>query len=126
MFSRTVRRRLFWKSCLCPALCKTPCKTKTCLRFTRELVDIESITGNEGPVGDFLHRELCRLGYQARKTVVEGTRVNVFATLLEQPHPAVVFSTHMDTVPPSFRPRKTQIASMDAVPAMPRELLPHK
>ena len=73
---------------------------KDVFALTRELVDIESITGNEGPVGDFLHRELCRLGYQARKTVVEGTRVNVFATLLEQPHPAVVFSTHMDTVPP--------------------------
>jgi acetylornithine deacetylase len=70
------------------------------LALTRQLVDIESITGNEGPVGDFLHRELCRLGYQARKMVAEGTRANVFATSSEQPRPAVVFSTHMDTVPP--------------------------
>jgi acetylornithine deacetylase len=61
---------------------------------------MQSITGNEGPVGDFLHRELCRLGYQARKVPVEGARANVWATLPEQPHPAVVFSTHMDTVPP--------------------------
>ena len=68
--------------------------------FTRQLVDIESITGNEGRVGEFLYRELCRLGYQANKIPVEGTRCNVFATSPEQPRPAVVFSTHMDTVPP--------------------------
>jgi acetylornithine deacetylase len=68
--------------------------------FTRQLVDIESITGNEGPVGDFLHGELCRLGYQASKMPVEGARKNIFATYPENPRPAIVFSTHMDTVPP--------------------------
>ena len=68
--------------------------------FTRQLVDIESVTGNEGAVAEFLYRELCRLGYQANKIPVEGTRCNVFATSPEQPRPAVVFSTHMDTVPP--------------------------
>ncbi|MBZ5706911.1 MAG: M20/M25/M40 family metallo-hydrolase, partial [Acidobacteriia bacterium] len=68
--------------------------------LTRQLVDIESITGNEGPVGEFLYRELCRLGYQASKVPVEGARCNVFATSPEQPRPAVVFSTHLDTVPP--------------------------
>jgi acetylornithine deacetylase len=68
--------------------------------FTRQLVDIESISGNEGEVGDFLHRELDRLGYQAKKMTVEGARCNVFATAPEQPRPAIVFSTHMDTVPP--------------------------
>ena len=67
--------------------------------FTRQLVDIESISGNEGEVGDFLHRELDRLGYQAKKMTVEGARCNVFATAPEQPRPAIVFSTHMDTVP---------------------------
>jgi acetylornithine deacetylase len=73
---------------------------KDVFALTRQLVDIESITGNEGPVGDFLHHELCRLGYQARKVPVEGARANVYATLPEQAHPAVVFSTHMDVVPP--------------------------
>jgi acetylornithine deacetylase len=68
--------------------------------FTRQLVDIESITGNEGRVGDFLHGELARLGYQARKMAVEGDRCNVFATSPQQPKPPIVFSTHMDTVPP--------------------------
>jgi len=65
--------------------------------FTRQLVDIESTTGNEGAVGDFLYRELCRLGYKAQKVRVEGERCNVSAAA---PHPTVVFSTHMDTVPP--------------------------
>jgi acetylornithine deacetylase len=68
--------------------------------LTRQLVDIESITGNEGPVGDFLYRELCRLGYQAKKILVEGERANVYATIPEDTRPQIVFSTHMDTVPP--------------------------
>src|SRR3954447_3349818 len=68
--------------------------------FTRQLVDIESITGNEGPVGDFLHGELLRRGFQTEKTPVDGARCNVFAVYPEQPLPMIVFSTHMDTVPP--------------------------
>jgi acetylornithine deacetylase len=70
------------------------------VKLTRQLVDIESITGNEGPVGDFLHAELLRRGFNAEKTPVEGARCNVFAVLPGQPRPKVVFSTHMDTVPP--------------------------
>jgi acetylornithine deacetylase len=68
--------------------------------FTRQLVDIESITGNEGPIGDFLHGELQRRGFQVEKISVEGARCNLFAVSSEQPRPTVVFSTHMDTVPP--------------------------
>ncbi len=68
--------------------------------LTRQLVDIESITGNEGPVGDFLHGELLRRGFQAEKIPVESGRCNVLAVCSEQPRPTVVFSTHMDTVPP--------------------------
>ncbi|MGA8153868.1 MAG: M20/M25/M40 family metallo-hydrolase [Terriglobales bacterium] len=68
--------------------------------LTRQLVDIESITGNEGPVGEFLHHELSRLGYRSHKIAVEGSRFNIFATSPQEPRPAVVFSTHMDTVPP--------------------------
>jgi acetylornithine deacetylase len=68
--------------------------------FTRQLVDIESTTGNEGRAGDFLCRELGRMGYHASKMPVEGERCNVLATSPEQAHPEIVFSTHMDTVPP--------------------------
>jgi acetylornithine deacetylase len=68
--------------------------------LTRQLVDIESITGNESAVGNYLYGELCRLGYQTKKMPVEENRFNIYATSAEHPHPAVVFSTHMDTVPP--------------------------
>src|SRR5580693_4353963 len=68
--------------------------------LTRQLIDIESITGNEAPVGEVLHKELSRLGYQTNKMAVEGTRRNVYATSPQQPKPTIVLSTHMDTVPP--------------------------
>jgi acetylornithine deacetylase len=68
--------------------------------LTRQLVDIESITGNEAAVGNYLYGELCRLGYQTKKMPVEADRFNVWATPPENPNPAVVLSTHMDTVPP--------------------------
>lgn len=68
------------------------------LRLTRELIDIESITGNEAAVGDFLLQQLKQLGYRAEKMPVEGDRANVYATL--DGAPDLVFSTHMDTVPP--------------------------
>ena len=48
--------------------------------FTRQLVDIESISGNEAAVGNYLYGELCRLGYQTKKMPVEGNRFNVYAT----------------------------------------------
>lgn len=68
--------------------------------LTRQLVDIESITGHEAAVGETLHRELAALKYDVRRMPVEGDRFNVLATSPEEPRPAVVFSTHMDTVPP--------------------------
>jgi len=68
--------------------------------LTRKLVDIESITGNEGRVGDFLYTELQRRGFQVEKISVEGARCNVFAISSQQSQPEIVFSTHMDTVPP--------------------------
>jgi acetylornithine deacetylase/succinyl-diaminopimelate desuccinylase-like protein len=68
--------------------------------LTRQLVDIESITGNEATVGHFLEQELRKLGYESRRMPVEGERANVYATSSQQPNPTIVFSTHMDTVPP--------------------------
>jgi acetylornithine deacetylase len=70
------------------------------IRFTRELVDIESITGNEAQVGDFLATRLTALGFVTQKGPVERHRFNVLAVPPGGVSPAVVFSTHMDTVPP--------------------------
>jgi acetylornithine deacetylase len=68
-------------------------------RLTRKLVDIESTTGGEGAVGAELYEELSRLGYTTHKMPVAHERFNVVATIDERP-PEIVFSTHMDTVPP--------------------------
>src|SRR5436190_7440541 len=68
--------------------------------LTRQLVDIESITGNEATVGHFLDQELRELGYESRRMLVEGERANVWATSPGESNPAIAFSTHMDTVPP--------------------------
>ena len=68
------------------------------VRFTRQLVDIESVTGNEAAAGEFLLRELGALGFAARPLPVDSRRFNVYAAAA--PQPDLVFSTHMDTVPP--------------------------
>ena len=68
--------------------------------LNRQLVDIESITGNEATVGHFLEQELRKLGYESQRMQVEGDRANVWAVSPQEPNPAIVFSTHMDTVPP--------------------------
>jgi acetylornithine deacetylase len=78
------------------------------ITLTRQLIDIESISGNEAAVGNYLYGELCRMGYHTRKMPVEGDRFNVYATPPDpeaggrepEADPRIVFSTHMDTVPP--------------------------
>ncbi len=67
--------------------------------LTRRLVDIESISGNERAVGQFLLEHLSALGYAATRMEVAPERFNVYATVPGR-KPDVVFSTHMDTVPP--------------------------
>ena len=69
------------------------------IKLTRRLIDIESISGNEGAVGAEIYDELCRLGYNAHKMAVAHERFNVIA-IPDEGKPDVVFSTHMDTVPP--------------------------
>ncbi len=68
--------------------------------LTRQLIDIESTTGQEAAVGDALAAELTKLGYQVERMPVEGDRFNVWATHVRHPQPPLVLSTHMDTVPP--------------------------
>jgi acetylornithine deacetylase len=69
------------------------------IKLTRKLVDIESTSGNEGAVGAELYDQLSRLGYTTHKMPVAHERFNVMATMDGRP-PQIVFSTHMDTVPP--------------------------
>ncbi len=72
--------------------------------LTRRLVDIDSTTGREGDVARALASDLRALGYQVEEQVVTGDRINVFARL--DTDPVVVFSTHIDCVPPYFPSRE--------------------
>jgi len=67
--------------------------------LTRRMVDIESISGNERAVGEFLVAYLSSLGYATTRMEVSPERFNVYAAVQGR-KPDVVFSTHMDTVPP--------------------------
>jgi acetylornithine deacetylase len=75
--------------------------------LTRKLVDIESITGNEAAVGHAIADELTHLGYVVETMPVEGDRFNVWATHVGTQRPELVFSTHMDTVPPHIASSET-------------------
>jgi acetylornithine deacetylase len=66
--------------------------------LTRELIDIPSVTGDELAVGQYLSEYLEGLGYHVEKQEISADRFNVLATTGAPPR--VVFSTHMDTVPP--------------------------
>jgi acetylornithine deacetylase len=68
------------------------------IRLTRELVDIPSVTGNEFHIGTSLGELLTRLGFHVELQDVAPERSNLIATT--QAKPRIVFSTHMDTVPP--------------------------
>jgi acetylornithine deacetylase len=75
--------------------------------LTRQLCEIESTTYNEGAVGDFLADFLAGNGWAVEKTPVAqpaesatgAARWNVYAGAACET-PDLVFSTHMDTVPP--------------------------
>jgi acetylornithine deacetylase len=77
--------------------------------LTRALVDIESVTGNEKQVGDYLFAHLSSLAAnhvgQVERQDVEPGRFNVLAYWGK---PLVTLSTHMDTVPPFFSSRENE------------------
>jgi len=75
--------------------------------LTRRLIDIDSVTGHERQVGEFLLEYLGglagRTGGQVERMDVEPERFNVLACWGE---PRVTLSTHMDVVPPFFGSRE--------------------
>ena len=88
--------------------------------LTRQLVDIESTTYEEGLCGAFLDEYLRGLGYVVEKMPVEeaereagsaerpGTspeRFNLYARMPKS-RPVITLSTHFDTVPPWFGSRE--------------------
>jgi acetylornithine deacetylase len=85
------------------------------LDLTRRLVDIESLTYNEGAVGGYLDALLQERGFAVERTEVaqppnsrySGPRFNLYASYGERPD--VVLSTHMDTVPPFIPSREDDL-----------------
>jgi len=81
------------------------------IRLTIALCKIESTTYNEGAVGDFLADFLAGRGWAVEKTPVPqpaesgsaSARWNVYAGMAGET-PDLVFSTHVDTVPPYIPP----------------------
>ena len=67
------------------------------LELTRALVALETPTGSEGPATDLLDSVLRGAGYQVIRQPVSPGRQNLYAY---REAPALVFSTHLDTVPP--------------------------
>ena len=66
--------------------------------LTRQLIDVPSLTGDEFAIGKLLASELETLGYEVERQYVNDDRFNLIATTAETPR--IVFSTHIDTVPP--------------------------
>ena len=67
------------------------------LELTRALVALETPTGSEGPATDWLERTLRQAGYRTTRQQVSRGRDNLYAY---REAPTLVFSTHLDTVPP--------------------------
>jgi len=69
------------------------------IELTKKLVDIPSVTGQEKAVGEFLYGLLSEEGWSCEKQMVASDRFNVLAT---KETPAILLTTHLDTVPPFF------------------------
>lgn len=89
-----------------PGLAKPGLAKVDPLLLTRQLAEIDSTTYCEGEAGDFLAEFLAGREWVVEKTAVpqadegcEGPRWNVYAGPAEGA-PELVFSTHIDTVPP--------------------------
>ena len=67
------------------------------IELTRALVPLASPTGAEGPAVDYLAGVLDRAGYRVRRQPVGPGRDNLYAW---RETPELVFSTHLDCVPP--------------------------
>ncbi|HET9481140.1 MAG TPA: hypothetical protein VFP98_05230 [Candidatus Polarisedimenticolia bacterium] len=65
--------------------------------LTRALVALETPTGSEQPAIDLLDGRLRRAGYRTVRQPVTPGRDNLYAY---RERPELVFSTHVDTVPP--------------------------
>ena len=68
------------------------------IKVTLDLANIDSPTGSEGPVADYVYDWLVREGFDARKVALYPERPNVLATIPgESSGRSLCFNSHMDT-----------------------------
>jgi acetylornithine deacetylase/succinyl-diaminopimelate desuccinylase-like protein len=68
------------------------------VKVALDLGNIDSPTGSEGPVGEYVHDWLSRQGITARKVALLPDRPNVIGTIPGTSHGrSLVFNSHMDT-----------------------------
>lgn len=77
------------------------------LSFHRDIVQIESITGNEHRVGSFITHFLESRNFTVVKQYLpspranrNGNRFNIYAYPASNPSPQILLTSHIDTVPP--------------------------
>ena len=73
------------------------------VQLTLQLMSIDSTSGHEGRVVEWLDRYLAEHGWRTQRIPVSEGRDDLFATACEAP--LVTLSTHLDTVPPYIAPR---------------------
>jgi len=84
----------------------TPDAAVDIVALTRALVDIDSTTGREGAAGRWLADYLRRGGWSVVEQRVDDSRFNIIAAAAAPAETRqVVFSTHIDCVPPFFPSR---------------------
>ena len=74
------------------------------IKLARSLIDIDSTSGQETDACKWLGNWLRDRNYQVVEQPVSNDRFNIIATLDSSPD--VVFSTHIDCVPPFFASRE--------------------
>ena len=68
------------------------------VKVALDLGNIDSPTGSEGPVGEYVYEWLSRRGFAAKKVALIPDRPNVVGTLPGTSHgKSLVFNSHMDT-----------------------------
>jgi acetylornithine deacetylase len=76
------------------------------VELTARLMEIDSTSGREGPVVDWLEKYLRGADWSVRRIPVSAGRDDLLATSGRDP--AITYSTHLDTVPPFIPPRLDQ------------------
>src|ERR1041385_564114 len=68
------------------------------------LMEIDSTSGREGPIIDWMSAFLAEREWLVRRIPVSAGRDDLYVTANDE-EPRVVLSTHLDTVPPHIPPR---------------------